>query len=216
MLLRISAQDGFTQTSRAAVDQDNQLLLAQAQLPEFPGVHHLLDRLQLGEVVAATNRAQRLVEFRGFELRGRENLPRIAFPRMLQVEAELSPAVELEVALNQVGFEQGHAAADVPADQVRVDESLGYKGRAHRAALAGVQIREPDCQAHPFKFRRRIELAERFAFDPAPGRGEKAHIGLDQSIHASFLARQSGIQLRVGHWSRDCADTSGFSDRRAD
>ena len=86
VLLRISAQDGFTQTSRAAVDQNNQLLLAQAQLPEFPGVHHLLDRLQLGEVVATTNRAQRLVKFRGFQLRGRENLPRIAFPRMLQVE----------------------------------------------------------------------------------------------------------------------------------
>src|ERR1035441_5440222 len=106
---------------------------------------------------------------------------------MLQVEAELSPAVELDVALNQIGFEQGHAAANVAADHVRVDHSLHHKGSADWAPFAWVQIREANRQAHAFKLCRRIELAECLAFDPAFGRGEKAHLGLNQSIHA-FLS----------------------------
>ena len=71
--------------------------------------------------------------------------------------------------------------------------SLGDKGGAHRAALARVQIRETDRQAHAFESCRRVELAHRFAFDPAIGRGEKAHLRFGQCVHASFLARQSGI-----------------------
>jgi hypothetical protein len=97
----------------------------------------------------------------------------IAVPRMFQVEAQIGPAVELDVALDQVGLEQRHAAADVAADEVRVDDSLGYEGRADRAAFARVQIRKTDCQAHPIKFRRSIELAKRLAFDPAFGSRRK-------------------------------------------
>ena len=49
--------------------------------------------LQFGEVIAAADGPQRLVELRGFKLRCGENLADIAFPRMLQVEAKVGPAV---------------------------------------------------------------------------------------------------------------------------
>ena len=96
---------------------------------------------------------------------------------MLQVEAQIGPPVELEVTLDEVGFEQGHTAADIAADEVRVDEPFGYEGRTNRAAFARMQVRKTDCQAHPVKIRRSVELAKRLALDPALGRGEKAHIG---------------------------------------
>lgn len=117
---------------------------------------------------------------------------------MLEVKAQVCLAVELAVTLDQVRFEQGHTAANIAADQVWVDHSLGHKGGADRAAFAGVQIREADRQAHAFKLCRRIELAERLALDPALGRGEKAHIGFSQCVHASFLPRKAGIRVSVG------------------
>ena len=171
------------------MDQHNQLLFAQPKELECPGIKHLIDHLQLRKVVATTKRSQGLVEFSGFKFRRSENFLHLALPGMFQVEAQVGPAVELDVALDQVGLEQSHTAADVAADEVRVDEPLGYEGRTHRAAFARVQIRKTDCQAHPIKVCRSVELAKRLAFDPALGRGEKAHIGFRKCVHASFLPR---------------------------
>ena len=52
---------------------------------------------------------------------------------------------------------------------------LGDKGGAHWAALARVQVRETDHQAHVFESCCRVESAHRFALDPAIGRGKEAH-----------------------------------------
>src|SRR5664279_4553240 len=54
MFIYIIAQDGFTQSARAAVDQHNQLLLPQAEEPECPGIKHPINHLQLRKVVTAT------------------------------------------------------------------------------------------------------------------------------------------------------------------
>ena len=70
--------------------------------------------------------------------------------------------------------------------------------RADRRALARMQIRKTDCLAHSVEFCRSVELAHRFAFDPALGRGEKAHLSFSHGVHVSFCARQSGID--VGGW----------------
>src|ERR1035438_3655218 len=175
MLGHIVAQDGFTQTTRTAVDQHNQLLLAQTEELECPCIKHFINHLQLRKVVATTKRSQGLVEFRGFKVRRSKNFSHLALPRMFQVEAQIDPAVELDVTLDEVGLEQSHTAADVATDEVRIDEGLGYEARPHRAAFAPVQIRKTDCQAHPIKVRRSVELAKRLALDPALVRGEKAH-----------------------------------------
>src|ERR1035437_4130926 len=138
MFLHIVAQDGFTQTTRTAVDQHNQLLFAQSKELECPRIKHLIDHLQLRKVVTATKRSQGLVEFRGFKVRCSQNFSHLALPGKFQVEAQVGPTVELDVTLDQVGFEKGHTAADVAADEVRVDEPLGYEGRTNRAAFARV------------------------------------------------------------------------------
>ena len=54
----------------------------------------------------------------------------------------------------------------------------------------GVSIRPT---LHYIELRSGIELAHRFAFDPALGRGEKAHLSFSQGVHVSFCARQGGI-----------------------
>src|SRR5258707_10579280 len=99
MLVDISAQDGFAQTTRATVDQNDQLLLAQAEELQRICIKHLVNHLQLRKVVATSESTHSLVEFRGFKRRGGENLLHITFPRMLQVKAQVGPAVEFHVTL---------------------------------------------------------------------------------------------------------------------
>ena len=145
--------------------------------------------------------------------------------------------IELDVAAAKVRLEERHAAADVAADEVRIDHALGYEGGAHRRSLARMQIRETDGVTDAFQIGRGMELAQRLVRNPVAARSEKAHLGSGQCMHGKL--RVGGWGLRVeseerqaevltlnpqlstlncdnGHWSRDCADTSGFSDRRAD
>jgi hypothetical protein len=57
VLVCMCAQNGFTQSSRAAVNEHDELLLAEVEVFELPGVEDVLDRLQLGEVIATTDGA---------------------------------------------------------------------------------------------------------------------------------------------------------------
>ena len=151
------------------MDQNNQLPLAKAELLECLGIQHFFDPLQLGKMVAAPNSTKHLVKPRGLKLRCSKDFAHIAVPRMLQVEPKLSPAVQLDMALNQVGSKQRHTATDVAADQVRVNDAVSHECGSDWRAFAWVQIRETHCQSHPIEFCRRIKLTERFAFNPAPG-----------------------------------------------
>ena len=135
MLGHIVAQDGFTQPTRTAVNQHDQLLLAQAKLLELASVEDFLNRLEFGEVVATSERSERLVELRGLEFLFGEDLADLVSPDVLEVERDLGPAVELHVAADQVGLEQRHAAADIPTDEVRIDEAFGYERRTDRRCL---------------------------------------------------------------------------------
>jgi hypothetical protein len=93
-------------------------------------------------------------------------------PRVFEVELQFGPAIELHIAADEVRFEQRHAAADVTADEVRIDNVFGHKRGTDGRAFAWMQIREAGCLAHAVEFCGGIELAHRFAFDPALGRGE--------------------------------------------
>src|ERR1041385_694297 len=119
MLIHISAQNRFAQSTGAAVHEDNQLLFAKAESLERRRIQNLLNALQLREVVAPTNGAERFIEFSGFQFSGSEHFAHIALPRMLEVETLVGPAIQLDIALDQVGLEQRHAAADIPSDKVR-------------------------------------------------------------------------------------------------
>jgi hypothetical protein len=61
-----------------------------------------------------------------------------------------------------------------------------------------MKIREADHEANVREFRHGMELAHRFTFDPAFGRGKKAHWSFCQCIHVSFCAHQSGVDY--GWW----------------
>jgi hypothetical protein len=56
-----------------------------------------------------------------------------------------------------------------------------------------MQIRQTDREAHAGQIRRGVELADGFAFDPAFGRSDKAHLGFSDCVHRcglSELARE--------------------------
>src|ERR1051325_8500724 len=175
MLRHVVSQDGFTQPARTTVDQHNELLLAQANLLELASVQDFLNRLEFGEVVSASERSKRVVEVGGLEFLLRKDVSDLIGPDVLEVEGDLSPAVELCVTADQVGLEQGHSAADIATDQVRVDYTFCHQGSTDRRALPGMQIRNPDGVPPAVELRGGIELAKRLAFDPTLSRGEKAH-----------------------------------------
>ena len=162
------------------------------------GIKHFINDLQLRKMVAPTKGSQSVVELRGVKFRYSQNLFHVALPGMLQFEAKIVPMVELDVTLAQVGFEQGHAAPDVSADEVRIDEPHGQEGCTNRAAFAWMQIRKTDRQAHSFKFRNGVELAKRLAFDPAVARGEEAHIAFCQCGPFTFLPVEAGFWFQWG------------------
>src|SRR5436190_12790485 len=101
---------------------------------------------------------------------------------MFEVESQPGPTIELHDAADEFRPEQRHAATDVAADQVRVDQFPNYERRAYGRSLARMQIREADRESNTVEFHDGIELAHGFAFDPASGRGEKAHLRFSPSV----------------------------------
>src|SRR5262249_21947785 len=150
-----------------AVDQHNQLLPAQTKLVELASVHHFFNRLEFGEVVSGSKRSKPLVKRAGLKALFAEYFTNPVSPNVLEIERDLCPAVELHVPACQASLEQSHTAANVSADEVRINESFRYKRGAHRAALSRMQIRKTGNQAHPFKFCRSVKLTQRLPFNPA-------------------------------------------------
>src|SRR6266850_4772235 len=105
MVQHIVPQRLFTQTTRAAVDQNEELLPPNAEPLEDSRVEHLFDTLQLGEVVASAEGAKCASEFRRLEILGYKNFADIAMPGMFEIEAQFRPAIEFDVRLNQIRLE---------------------------------------------------------------------------------------------------------------
>src|ERR1044071_604566 len=122
--LHVGAQGGFPQSTRTAVNKQYKLLLAEIELLDLNRVENLLDHLQLGEVIAAADRAQRRIELCGFEIALSEEVAHELIPRVFEIELQLGPAVEFHVAAHEVRLEQGHAATDVDADQVWINHTF--------------------------------------------------------------------------------------------
>ena len=167
----VRAQDRLAEPARAAVDQQAQSLAPQAQRRERGLVVYGVDGLQLREVVAAADRAERVVELGGRQTGLGQRRDRVAVPGAVEVEA-IGPAVALGLAGLEVGAPQAHAAADVVADQVRVEPARADEGGADRAALAGVEVGHPERGAHARQLRGRLELRDRLTLDPRARRGD--------------------------------------------
>ena len=55
---------------------------------------------------------------------------------MFELEIHFRPVVKLGVATGKARFEERHAAADVAADEVWINHTLGHEGRADRHSTA--------------------------------------------------------------------------------
>src|SRR5262245_22880951 len=97
MLGGVVPQDRFAKPARTAMDQHDQLLIAQTDLLELATVDYFLNRLEFGEVISTSEGAQRFIELRGFEFLFSKNFIDSISPDVLEVERDLSPAVQLYV-----------------------------------------------------------------------------------------------------------------------
>ena len=130
------------------MDEEDDVLGIDAELLETVGVDDLADPLELGEVVAASDRAERRVELGGIDGLFREFVRGVTGIGAVDVDG-LREAVDLEAMRGLVGRPQGHAAADVAADEVRVDQAADGERCTDRSAVAGMQIGHADGALHP-------------------------------------------------------------------
>nr|WP_276604393.1 hypothetical protein [Nannocystis pusilla] len=171
----VGAQDRLAEPARAAVDQQHQRACRDPQRRPRLRVLDRVDLLQLREVVAAADRPERRVVVGRRDCPFGQELARIAFPRPVEVAEAVGPALELLPALRQLGGPQRHPAADVVADQVRVDPPLADERRPDRRALARVEVGHADRRDHPRQRRRALELLHRLALDPRLRRRHDPH-----------------------------------------
>ena len=104
------------------------------------GLHDRLDRLQLAEMIAAADGAERGIERRRLKPGLGQGRSEIAVPGAVERAQALGGLVDAQLAHRQVELEQAHAAADVRADELRMD-AVGQDAAAHRPPFAGMQVR---------------------------------------------------------------------------
>ena len=136
------AQDALTQAPRAAVHQEQQTLRVDAQRGQGLGRVHGVHLLELGEVVAAADGAQRGLVATGLNPSVRHGLVSglLIVHRAVDVAHALLQLVQPDRARLQVGLPQRHAAADVVAHERGVETLRREKRSADRVTAAGVQI----------------------------------------------------------------------------
>ena len=76
--------------------------------------------------------------------------------------------VDLELPQGKIEFEEGHAAADIVADKLRVD-TVAACGHAHRAIFARVEVGERSDRHHARQGRDIEKLFFGRALDPGRG-----------------------------------------------
>ncbi len=139
-------------------------------------VRDLVYDLQLGEVVAAADRAEADV---ALALRQREALApwrKVAPVRPIETVELLGPAVELELAGGEVRRPEAHGATDVVAGEMRVDHVVRDEGGADRHALARVEVGEAGGMHDAVEPGRVLELLEGGALDPGLVGGEETDV----------------------------------------
>ena len=195
VFLEIRFEHGGTESARAAVDEQREFVAVETERGEGVRIEDFFHALQFGEVIAAAERAEGFDELRGAEFLALEAFAGVAFPGMLEVEGQFAPAIELGLAPKQVRGEERHAAADVAADEVRVDDALGDIGGADGHALAGMQVGVADGAAHAGELRGGVELAQGFAFNPVLRRGDESDVGFGECGHG-FLSSVVSVKAR--------------------
>jgi hypothetical protein len=145
-----------------------------------------LDGLQFAEVVAAADAAKRGIKGGGVKTCVRQDAVDVAVPGLIERVQSLGQLVEPQLARCDVELKQAHAAADVGADQLRVN-AISQNGAADRAIFAGMEIRHGRDCLHAGQYGDLLELKGGVTLDPGFGRGEdvdrRAAVHLGRSAH---------------------------------
>src|SRR5215472_782595 len=122
------------------MDQDKGMIAVEPCLACDVRREDVLDRLEFAKVVAAADAAERSIEGARLQAGVCECALNIAFPGLAERVQTLGQLVESQLARADVEFEQTHAAADVGADQLRMNP-VREDSAAHWAIFARMKVR---------------------------------------------------------------------------
>ncbi len=111
---------------------------------------------------------------------------RIAIPRPVERVQPLGQLVEPQFSRGDIELKQPHAAADVGADQLRMN-AISQHGAADGTIFAGMKIRHGRDRLHAGQSGDLLELKRGVTLDPGFGRGEdvdrRAAVHLGKRAH---------------------------------
>jgi hypothetical protein len=179
-------QDRVTEAPRAGMDQDIGMVAVEPRLRRDVRLKDFLDGLEFAKVVAAADAAKRGIKVGGVKTGIGQHAVRVAIPRLVERVQSLGQLVGSQLARSDIELKQPHAAANVGADQLRMN-AISQNGAADGTVFAGMEIRHGRDRADAGQSGDLLELKRGVTLDPGFGRGEdadrRAAVHLGRSAH---------------------------------
>lgn len=99
-----------------------------------------LDSLDFAEMIAAADATKRSIKYGAVKTSVRQDAVCFTLPRLIERAQSVGQLVEPQLARCNIKLKQPHAAADVGADQLRVNP-VRQNGAAHRAIFTWMEVR---------------------------------------------------------------------------
>jgi hypothetical protein len=185
-ILQDALQDRETEAPRTGMDQNVGMVAVKPRLRGDVRRKDFLDGLQLAEVVAAADAAKRGIKGSGGKAGIGQDAAGVAIPPLIERVQSVGQLVEPQLARCDIKLKQPHAAADVGADQLRVN-AIRQNGAADGAIFAWMEIRHGRDRPDAGQPGDLLELKRGVTLDPGFGRGEdvdrRAAVHLGRSAH---------------------------------
>ena len=202
-------QDRVAEAPRAGMDQDIGMVAVEPGLGGDVRFKDFLDGLEFAKMVAAADAAKRGIKGGSGTAGVDQDTVDVAVPRLIERVQPLGQLVEPQLARSGIELKQPHAAADVGADQLRVN-AISQNGAADGTIFAGMEIRHSRDCVDAGQSSDLLELKRGVTLDPGFGRGEdvdrRAAVHLGRSAHLKAFRRLRIVGARN-------ADTAGLSAR---
>ena len=180
-------EQGVAEAARARMHQQ----IGAVAIDAAARIEHLFHRLQLTEMIAAADCAERGIEIGRWQLVSYQLACDIAVIGLCDVAQPVGRLVDADAAGREIELIQCHAAAGVGADEGRMD-LVGEDGAADRAELAGMQVRQAGDRAHARNVSDCFELAHSGALDPGAGCVEA--VDRRTAVHAMGIAHVGTLE----------------------
>ena len=139
-ILQDALQDRETEAPRTGMDQNVGMVAVKPRLRGDVRRKDFLDGLEFAEVVAAAYAAKRGIKGSGGKAGVGQDAAGVAIPPLIERVQPVGQLVEPQLARCDIKLKQPHAAADVGADQLRVN-AIRQNGAADGAIFAWMEIR---------------------------------------------------------------------------